>query len=623
MPLKKLTIAPGFNREVTRYSAQAQWWDGDHVRFRMGYLEKIGGYMPFANATFQGAARSLYTWVTLGGSKLLGIGTHLKYYVLQGGSLYDITPIRATATLSQPFTATAGSAVITVVDVAHGCSTGDFVTFSGAAGLGGNITADALNREFQVTVLSADVFTITVSVPANSTDAAGSPGGGAAVSAAYQIAIGEEIQTPLEGWSAGAWGLGSWGFGETSFAALRLWSQSSFGEDLIYSPRGGAMYYWDASGVSPYTTRGVPLSSLPGATDVPAAVNAVLVSDVSRFVLAFGAAPYGSSTLDPMLVRWSDQESAVDWTPSPLNQAGELRLSVGSEIVARLQSRQEVLVWTDAAIYSMQYQGPPLGWGAQLLADNVSIASPNAVAAVNGRAYWMGNGKFYKYDGAVTTLECTLRRSIFEDLNSDQMLQVFAGTVGEFNEVWWFYPSTGSTVPDKYVVHNYAENTWYSGAMTRYAWNDSGLFDMPLATGAAMVLQQETGEDDVSSGTPAPIHAYAETAVFDMVDGDHYGFSWRVLPDVTFRESTTANPQITMTFYPLKNAGTGLGGSVGGVLDTSVVRSVSVPVEQFTGQANIRMRGRHAVLRVESNQLGCQWQMGTPRLEVRPDGLRG
>lgn len=622
MPLTKLKIAPGFNREVTRYSAMGAWWDGDWVRFRMGFLEKIGGFVQFSANTFQGVARALYAWVTLGGAKLLGVGTHLKYYVVQGGTFYDVTPLRATATLTNPFTATDGSATITVTDVAHGCTTGDFVTFSGASGLGGNIIADELNTEFQVTVLTADTYTVQAAVTANSTDAAGSPGGGT-VTASYQISIGAEIQTPLAGWSAGAWGLGTWGFGETSFATLRVWSQSSFGEDLIFCPRGGALYYWVASGGSPYSTRAVLLSSRPGASSVPVVANSVLVSDVSRFVMLFGANPYGTTTLDPMLVRWSDQENAVEWVPSALNQAGELRLSVGSEIVARLQTRQEVLVWTDAALYSMQYSGPPAVWGAQILADNLSIVGPNAVATINGRAYWMGNGKFYKYEGAVDTLDCTLRRSVFEDFNYGQMLQVFAGTVEEFNEVWWVYPSAGSTVPNKYVVFNYEEQVWYSGTMTRYAWLDSGLYDAPLAIDGAHILQHETGTDDAATDTPTAIHAYGETATFDLVDGDHAGFCWRVLPDVTFQESTAAAPQVTMTFYPMKNAGTGLGVSVGGTLEAPVTRSVSVPVEQFTGEANIRLRGRHAVLRVESNQLGCQWQLGTPRLQVRSDGLRG
>lgn len=622
MALTKLKIGPGMNREVTRYSAAGQWWSGDWVRFRMGYLEKIGGYVPYSDETFLGTARSLYAWVTFGGGKLLGVGTNLKYYVERGSLFYDVTPIRATASLTNPFTATNGSTTITVTDVAHGCATGDFVTFNGANGLGGNIIAAELNREFQVTVVDVDTYTVQASVAANSTDAAGSPGGGM-TTASYQLGVGTAVQVPLSGWSAGAWGFGAWGLGDVSFMSMRTWSQGAFGEDLVILPRGGQLYYWVASGGSPYTTRAVALSSRPGASSVPLAANSVLVSDVSRFVMCFGANPYADTTLDPMLVRWSDQENAAEWAPSALNQAGELRLSVGSEIVARLQTRQEVLVWTDAALYALQYSGPPAVWGAQILADNISIVGPNAVATVNGRAYWMGNGKFYKYDGAIDTLDCPLRKSIFEDFAYDQMLQTVAGTIEEFNELWWFYPSAGSTVPNKYVVYNYEENVWYSGNLTRYAWLDSGLYDAPLATAANKLIQQETGVDNAESGTSAPIHAYAETAVFDLVDGDHYGFCWRVLPDITFRESTAVAPQVTMTFYPMKNAGTGLGVSVGGTLEAPTTRSVSVPVEQFTGQANIRLRGRHAVLRVESNQLGCQWQLGTPRLEVRPDGLRG
>lgn len=622
MALTKLKIAPGVNRELTRYGAQGQWWDSDHVRFRGGYVEKIGGYVPYIDTAIPGTARSLFSWVTLPGQRLLGLGTSQKYYLVVGTYVYDITPVQSSATRTNPFVASAGSATLTVTDAAHGRQTGDYVTFSGATGLGGNVTSGVLNAEYSVTATGVDTYTVQLPVTANATDAAGSPGGGT-VLVERQVSIGAEIAVPVTGWGSGGWDMGTWGRGEPVVTPLRLWSQHSFGEDLVYCPRGQSVYYWSASAPSAYATRGVAIQNLVGSDSAPTAANAVLVSDASRFVLCFGATPYGSPTLDPLLVRWSDQESVLSWAPSATNQAGEIRLSSGSEIVTQIQTRQEILVWTDTALYSMQYSGPPAVWSTQIMSDSTTIMGPNAAAVANGKVYWMGVGKFHIYDGSVHTLECTLRSSIFSDFAQAQAAQVFAGTVNQFNEIWWFYPSSGSTIPDRYVVYNYQENIWYRGSMTRYAWLDSGLFDYPLATATGKLMQHEFGPDNVESGTPVAIHAFAETAVFDLVDGDHFGFSWRVLPDVTFRQSEAATPQVTMTFYPLKDAGSGLGESVGGDLAAGVTRAVAVPVEQFTGQAPIRMRGRHAVMRVESNQVGCQWQMGVPRLEVRPDGLRG
>jgi hypothetical protein len=599
------------------------WYESEKVRFRAGTPEKIGGWQRVSNKTFLGVCRSLWNWVTLGLLNLVGVGTNLKFYIERGGSYYDITPIRGTATLTNPFTATDGSAIISVADVAHGCLTGDFVTFSGATGLGGNITAAVLNKEYQVTVVSNDVYVINTGVTASAADAAGSPGGGT-VSAAYQINVGPEFQIPTTGWGSGTWGSGPWGTGENSTASLRLWSQINFGEDLLFAPRDGEIYYWDATGG--VNTRGVLLSSLGGATDVPTTQRFIFVSDVSRFVFAFGCNDYGSATQNPMLIRWSDQESAADWAPSPTGQAGSIQLSDGSELVTCLQTRQEIVVWTDSALYSMQYVGVPAVWSTQLLASNISIYGQNAKAVASGVIYWMGVDKFYKYDGRTQTLRCDLREYIFSDINQSQNQQVFAGTNEGFNEVWWFYCSAGSTVVDKYVVYNYAEDIWYYGTMGRTAWLDSGLRDYPLAaTYSRNLVNHEQGVDDNETGTALPIAASIGSSEFDIDDGHNFGFIWRVLPDLTFRGSTgDLTPQCNMTLIPLRNSGSGFTtpASTNGTSSAEIQRIATAPIEEFTGQVYIRVRGRQLIFKVDSNRLGTTWQLGAPRIDIKPDGRR-
>jgi len=635
MPLKKLLFRPGVSRENTRYLSEnvgpagvngaysAGWYDCDKVRFRSGSPEKIGGWERISANFFLGACRSLWNWITLGGANLLGVGTNLKFYIENGGSYYDITPIRSSPTLNNPFTATLGSSVITVADVAHGCLTGDFVTFSGAVGLGGNITAGVLNAEYQVTVIDADSYTITVSATANATDVSGSPGGGASVVAAYQINTGYEYVVPLVGWGAGGWGSGPWGTGTSSLETLRLWSQFNFGEDLIFGPRGGAIYYWDSS--SGTGTRGVNLNTLSGASDVPTVQNFLLVSDVSRFVLAFGCNDYGSATQNPMLIRWSDQESAADWTPAPTNQAGSLQLSRGSEIITAIQSRQEIVVFTDNAVYALQYLGPPAVWGATLLGDNTSIVSQNAATIASGVTFWMGVDKFYKYDGRVQTLRCDLRQHIFSNINKDQYQQVFAGTNEGFNEVWWFYCSEGSLVVDQYAVYNYLEDIWYYGTMGRTAWLDSGLRDYPIAaTYSHNIVNHESGVDDNTTAVPTPIEATITSAQFDLDDGHKFMFLWRVLPDITFRGSEAEAPTARMYMQPLKNSGSGYTDppSVGGENNRPITRTAVLPIEAFTGQIYTRVRARQMSVKVESTGLGVTWQLGAPRLDLRADGSR-
>jgi len=701
MALKKLKLKSGVNKENTRYTSENGWFISDKMRFRQGTPEKIGGWVRISSSFFQGVCRSLWNWVTLTSLNLIGVGTNLKFYIESGGAYNDITPIRAYSTINNnPFVATNGSAVITVTDTAHGAFTGDFVTFSAAVGLGGNITATVLNANYQITVINANSYTFTATATANATDASGSPGGGAAVIAAYEIHAGPAYVVAVNGWGGGPWGSGTWGVGVNSFNSIQLWSQSNFGEDLIYAPRGGAIYYWDAqigvaplpftvtiaspgvvtaalrngtavylnttgalptglvvgtiyyvvgstgttcnlaltyggaaiitsgtqSGIQTISPRGIDIVQLGGASDCPTVQNFIFVADVSRFVFAFGCNDYSSTVQDPMLIRWSDQESVTNWTPAATNQAGSIRLSHGSEIVTCVQTRQEIVVFTDSALYSLQYQGPPVVWSSQLLGDNTSIIGPNAAVVASGVIYWMGVEKFYKYDGRTQTMRCDLLRHIFQDINLAQASQVFAGTNEGFNEVWWFYCSASSTNIDLYVIYNYSEDVWSYGTLGRTAWLDSGLRNHPLAaTYSYNLVDHEQGNDDNVSGTPVAISSIIGSAEFDIDDGDHFGFVWRMLPDITFRGSDAASPQVTMTLIPMQNSGSGYNNpiSVGGNSSATVTRTSTSVIEQFTGQVYVRVRGRQMIIQIESNQLGCAWQLGSPRIDIKQDGRRG
>ena len=688
MPLQKILFKPGVNRENTRYTTEGGWYECDKIRFRQGTPEKIGGWTRVSPNTFLGICRSLWNWVTLLGQNLLGVGTNLKFYVSQGGAYYDITPIRATSTINANPFAGNGTTTVTVTDTAHGCLTGDFVTFSGATGT----YASTFNAEFQVTVLTDNTYTITT----GSVIAAGSYGGSSVV-AAYQINVGPSIQVPLVGWGVGGWGQGGWGIGSSTAVGLQLWNQMNYGQDLIYGPRGGGMYYWNAT--SGITVRGVLLNSLGGSVtftnasptvvtstvgfnegsaiqfaatsslpsgvsaattyyvyqvegltfkitdsagtlintastgsgvyvslivDVPTTVNTFTVSDSSRFILAMGCNDYGSAAIDPLLIRWSGQDDPYNWTPTATNQAGSVRLSHGSEIITSVQTRQEIVVFTDSSLYSLQYLGPPYVWGSQLLGDNVSIVGPNAAIIASGIVYWMGVDKFYMYDGRVQTLNCDLRKFVFGDFNADQNEQVFAGTNEGFNEIWWFYCSANSTAVDKYVVFNYLENAWYYGTMARTAWLDSGLIQYPIAaTYLNNLVNHEDGVDDAATATPAPINAYISSAEFDIGDGHNFGFVWRMLPDLTFAGSSNAPngdaPELTMTLYGLSNSGSGVTSSASGAV---LKGSTYVITEEFTGQLYTRLRGRQMIFKIESNQVGTAWQIGAPRIDIRQDGRR-
>lgn len=621
MPLKKLALQPGVNRERTRYTNEGTWYECDKVRFRKGFPEKLGGWQLISSATFAGVCRSLWSWVTLSGFSYVGVGTNVKFYAELGGAYYDITPLRATTTNVATFAATSGSATITVTDTAHGAAIGDYVTFSGATSLGGNITAAVLNAEYTVqTVPDADTYTITATATANASDTGN---GGGSVTAEYQIPIGNATAVPVTGWGAGGWSSGTWGIGVTTTDPIRLWNQSNFGEDLVLAYRGGGIYYWDVT--SGTSSRAVNISTLAGASNTPTIQNTILVSDISRFAFAFGANPLGSSTQDKMLIRWSDQEDIANWTPAATNQAGSLRLSRGTEIIAAKQARQEVLVWTDSSLYSLQYLGGTAAWGAQLVGDNISIASPNAVTYASGVAFWMGTDKFYSYDGTTLPLPSDLRRYVFNDFNFDQSDQVYAGTNEAFHEIWWFYCSANSEVVDRYVVYNYVDKIWYYGTMGRTAWLDSGTRQYPLAaTYSYNLVNHEEGIDDNETGTPTAINSYITSGEFDIEDGDRFAFIWRVLPDMTFDGSTASSPAATMTLYPLKNPGSGYNdpASEGGVNYANITRSATVPVEQFTQQLNTRVRGRQLAVKISSEDLGVQWQLGSPRLDMRADGRR-
>jgi hypothetical protein len=614
------------------------------VRFRSGYPEKIGGWAAASYNTFLGTCRSLWNWVTLKQYNLLGVGTNLKFYVEDGGEYYDITPIRETNLNSTTFAAVTiapFSSTITVTDAsANSLQVGDFVTFSNAVSLGGNITADILNQEYQIaSIVSGTVYTIEARV----VSPIGTPGaavlsnasdvgnGGANTDSAYQIPIGLDTYTIGTGWGAGPWSRGGWGSGfTTGFGQqLRLWSQANFGEELLFSPRGGALYLWQpGSGATPaYSTRGTLVSG----TDVPAYINQIMVSDTSRIVIAFGCndyGAYGTTELDPLLIRWTAQESYTDWTPSAINQAGSYRLSHGSAIIGALQTRQEILVWTDAAIYAMQYLGPPNVYGFTLLADNISIVSPNAMATANGVVYWMGVDKFYVYSGRVETLPCAVRTYIYNDINRDQFAQYFAGTNEGYSEAWWFYCTADSDVINRYVIFNYLDRVWYYGSLERTAWLDSPLRDFPqAATTGNIIVFHEAAVDDGTTNPPSAITCYIQSSDFDIGDGHNYGFVWRMIPDITFDGSSTASPAFPAARFsmrPRQNPGSAYGVAPAPTVTSAQSYSTqnTYTVQEFTEIIYTRIRGRQMAFKIESDTLGTQWQLGTPRLDVRPDGRR-
>jgi len=626
MPLTKLKFRPGINRDVTSYSNEGGWVNGDKIRFRMGFPEKIGGWEKYSEQTYQGTARALHNWLGLDGSDFLGVGTHLKYYVEEGGAFYDITPIRATTTNGIVFAKKAnGSTTITATDSSHGASLGDFVTIAGAASLGGAVTAAVLNAEHQITsVPTANTFTFEVTAAANSSDSGNGGSGGDAV---YQISVGLDTQIGGTGWGAGVWGRGTWNSGAdlTTVGALRLWSHDNFGEDLLINPRNGAIYFWDKSnGVA---TRAIELST--AATDtinVPTLVTQVMVSDTDRHIIAFGCdGLFSSGVQDPLLIRFADQESLTDWTPTATNTAGDLRIGSGSKFVRAIQTKREIVIWTDSSLHSMRFIGPPFTFGITPIASNITIAGPNAAVAIEDIIVWMGKNCFYIYDGRVKQIPCTVKEEVFFNLNNAQLDKIYAGVNAEFGEVIWLYPSDTNSVVnggngqnDKYVIYNYNEQLWYYGTINRDAWLDRGLRDFPIATGSNYVYNHEKGYDDDGSALISSI----ESSQIDIGDGDRFAFVSQLIPDLTFNGSDADNPSVNITVEGRNFPGGDYLQSDTSAVTRTAVSTSTVPFEQWTNKADIRVRGRAFNLSVSSSDSGVRWRLGSPRVQARPDGRR-
>jgi len=701
MPLQKLQFRPGLNREGTDYSNEGGWYDGNNIRFRSGFPEKIGGWSQVSTSQYNGVARSIWIWADAdagAGNVYTGVGTNSKYYILYGGTYNDITPIVHTSALTNPFATTISTTTVTVTDATYSPAVGDFVNFNGTYTVGG-VT---ISGDYEIkTTPTSTTYTITVASAATSTTT-----GGGSVSAQYEYPTGLNVFSVGTGWGAGPYSRGTW---SSSYATgiglqLRLWSNDNYGSDLIIAPRGGPIFYWkDASGVStrakyladdadattaytasatfilgatsitvsgtdaqnifPYmviTGTNLPVGTkvastyVTGSTTVPITTTAtgassgtyafsyagsfvpsstyqVVASAIQEFVIAFGANPYSpnnaATSFNPMLVRWSDQANAYQWIPEITNQSGEFLLTNGSYIMGAKATRQEILVWTDSCLYSMQYLGAPYVWGFNILMDNISVMSPNSMITVNNVTYWMGRDRFYMYSGRVEVLPCALRQYIFEDINQDQAYQVFTGSNEAYNEVWWFYVSKSSsgTTIDKYVIYNYLDRVWYYGSMARTAWAQTGSVQYPVAADYnSRLLYHEIGCDDLSTSNPQPINAYVQSSDFDIGDGHNFGFVWRILPDVNFNGSTANQPAVTITVKPRQNSGTPYGTADNPVV-TSANNYITAPqytIQQFTGQVYTRLRGRQMAFRIESTGLGVAWQLGSPRIDIRPDGRR-
>ena len=704
MPLTKLQFRPGINRETTSYSNEGGWFDMDKVRFRFGFPEKIGGWEKTSATYFLGTCRALHPWVALSGERYLGVGTHLKYYINEGGGYNDITPLRATTSAGDvTFSASANTlganvaigdtnitltsssgfpesgrikinseiityaavsgnilqgclrgqsstteaahtsgdavlcATLIVTDADHGVLENDFVTYSGAATLGGNITAAILNQEYQVvSKVNANSYLIEAreeaSLPTITTTTGYTPtyvfastsdsgNGGSSVVGAYQINTGLDTTIVGTGWGAGTWSRGAWGSAASLAASgqtLRIWSHDNFGEDLLINVRDAGIYYWDkTNGVS---TRAVALSDLVGANTAPTIAKKVLVSDRDRHVIAFGCDPQDNiGTQDPLLIRFSDQESITDWAATATNTAGDLRLGSGSEIITAVETRQQVLVFTDVSLHAMQFLGPPFTFGINTVSENITIASPLSAIAIEDQVYWMGAEEFYVYSGNVQRLPCSVRDYVFSDINSDQLEKVTASTNTAFSEIWWFYPSASSTECDKYVVYNYQQQIWYYGSLNRTVWLDRGVESFPIAASTDHALYfHERGFDDGSTSPASAITAYIESSQMSMGEGDNFVFLRKLIPDLTFRDSTAAAPSATMTLEARNFPG-------GPYLQTNsktVTKTASVPVEQWTNQVNVRLRGRSFAFKIETTDTGVGWRLGSPRVEVQPDGMR-
>jgi hypothetical protein len=615
--MQKLQFKPGVNRDQSNYTNEGGWFAGDKIRFRSGYPQKIGGWLRYGIFTMLGVCRQMFTWITTGNDNIMALGTNKKLYLDSGANLYDITPLRATfvsPATDNCFATTNGSKVVTVTIAGFGSSTGDYVTFSGAAAVGG-IPASELNANQLITKTGVNSFTITVTTSATSTVAAG---GGIAIIAKFDIPVGSVINVIGYGWGAGVWSRGAWGSGSLVPVVVkqRDWFFDNFDNDLVANIRGGAPYYWTLDPT--YATRAVLLSSISGASDVPTEVTQLLVSQGDKHLLAFGATPYGGGAFDPLLIRWSSQDDPGNFTPAPTNSAGFLRVSRGDGIIRAIPTRQEILVYTNATLSSLQFLGTTDVFGIQELSDNISIAGPRAVTTVSGQALWMGTDKFYIYSGRVDTLPCTLRNHVFQNINYDQLSQVVCGTNEQWNEVWWFYPTANSITNDAYVIYNYFDKIWYYGTINRTAWNDSPLRKYPQAAGgvedAQVVYNHEQGVDDDT----VPMAAYIQSSDFDIVDGEQFLLIKRIIPDVEFDGSNMVSnptPSVLMTMRPRNFPGA--------AYSTSPAKNViETLVDIYTNQIFLRARARQMGFKISSSDIGVQWQLGSPRLDGRPDGKR-
>ena len=622
MPLQPLDFRPGINKESTSYTAEGGWFDGNLVRFRKGFAEKIGGWQKYVSVSYEGTGRKLHNWVNLAGTKLLGLGTRFKLYIQEGNIYNDVTPIRLTTGAGDvTFAATNGSSTITVTDTSHGAVADDFVTFSGAAALGGsgNITAEVLNQEYQIaTVPTTNTYTITAkdtdgdAVTANAND---SGNGGGSTVGAYQINVGLDVFVDGTGWGTSTWGDSTWGSisSLTAINQLRLWSMDNFGEDLIANPRAGSIYYWDNS--NGLSTRAVPLTSLSGANMAPTKGLQVIVSDVDRHVLVLGADPIEngarSGSIDPLLIAFSDQENAAEWEPRSTNTAGSLRCSAGSEIIGGIRARQETLIWTDVALYSLQFIGTPLTFGLNLVNEGVTLIGPNCAVNTPAGIFWMDRKGFYRYAGTVQSVPCTVQSYVYDDFNQSQSYQFFGYVNKEFDEVGWFYCSSSSDSIDRYVTYNYDENSWAIGQLSRTAWVDEGIFANPIAAGKSSstpyLYSHEIGNDN--DGSPMT-SVYIQSGDFDLGDGEDFQFIKRMIPDVKF---------------------TGSGGS--GQAMNAVLKVRNYPGDSFTTdqttsftgsttKIDMRARGRQAALRFESDSAGVGFRLGRNRLDMQPNGKR-
>ena len=630
MPLQKLLFRPGINREGTDYSNEGGWFNSNLVRFRKGLPEKIGGWAKNTTNTFKSTARALHAWVSLAGTKFLGIGATWKYYIKEGANFYDITPLRVTTSAGDvTFSATNGDATITVTDSSHGAVQNDFVTFSGAATLGGLITAAVLNQEYQIaTVVNANSYTIEAkdtsgaTVTANASD---SGNGGSSVVGAYQINVGLDVYIPSTGWGIGTWGSGTFGSAGTLGLTnqLRLWSHDNFGEDLIINPRAGGIYYWDTSAKTLGTDRGVALSDLSGANLTPTVALQTLVSDVDRHVICFGADPISGSSrtgsIDPLNIAWCDQENITEWEPKSTNTAGSFKLSAGSSIIGAARARQETLVWTDTSLYSMTFVGQPFTFSVNLVNEGVGLVGPNAMINTPKGVFWMDKKGFYTYTGAVQQLPCTVDAHVFDDINDTQTHQIFGFVNKAFDEVGWFYCSSGETVIDKYVVYNYEENVWTIGELTRTSWLDEGIFSVPIGTysssNTGYLYDHETGDDADGS---AMTNVFIESSDFDLGEGDDFSFISKIIPDIKFTgpASTGSAGQTAEVVLKRRNY-------PGESLTTAVTSSCT----SVTTKIDTRVRGRQAVLRIQSNDddttvTGMSFRVGAMRIAIQPDGRR-